>query len=466
MFKKFFYGAMLVLLCSFFMPGVHAQDKNEPAGQQAASNGAGTTAAEIAALEQQSREALEAGDAVRLYVANMKLLRLRPYEPEYMINTVKATALLDRRSTAYHHMLQMQQQGLSFDFNSLPETESIRDTEAYEYINKLMIEAGVPAGEGAVEWEIDHSPQDVSSIAWDAGRQSVLLGSLRDGTLLGVGQDGDTKTLLEADDGNGLWSITGLKADADHNRLWIATSALPEFAAYQPTDQGRNALLEFSLESLELLARFDLPVDALPHRLGAVAATADGHVYVLDQASPIIYRKTPEGKKLEVFLYSEKFEALDAIAVTPDNSRLFVADRFTGIYVIDPIALQTSLLSGPETLNLGGISALEYHAGSLVMIQSGISPQRIMRLTLDTTGAVVAEVSPMAVALEAFDKPGRAALAGKDLVYIANKGASGADAKTVVMRTPLDAGSEIVAPDMRNFQKRIKANAKRRPDGS
>ncbi|MDT8322274.1 MAG: hypothetical protein RQ826_17290 [Xanthomonadales bacterium] len=466
MFRKFIYGAVIALLCSFFIPGVHAQEITGPAGQQAASNGAGATASDVAALEQQSREALEAGDAVRLYVANMKLLQLRPYEPEYMINTVRATALLDRRSTAYHHMLQMQQQGLSFDFNSLPETESIRDTEAYEYINNLMIEAGTPAGEGSVEWKIQHPPQDLTSVSWDASRQSVLLGSLRDGAVLAVGQDGAMSALLEANEENGLWSITGMKADAGRNRLWIATSALPEFAAYHPTDQGRNALLEFNLETLELLERFDLPVDALPHRLGALATTENGHVYVLDHASPIIYRKAPEGEKLEVFLYSEKFDALDAIAVTPDNSRLFVADRSTGIYVTDPVALQASLLSGPETLNLGGISALEYHSGNLVMIQGGISPQRIMRLTLDATGAMVAGVSPMAVNLEAFDQPGRSTLTGEDLLYVANSATGGADAETLIMRTPLSAGSEIVAPDMRDFQKRIRANADRQPDES
>jgi len=88
-------------------------------------------------------------------------------------------------------------------------------------------------------------------------------------------------------------------------------------------------------------------------------------------------------------------------------------------------------------------------------VQGGISPQRLMRLGLDATGSVVAEVSPMAVALEPFDGPRQAAIRGGELYYFANQGGGSKDAETVIMRTPLDAGSKIEPPDLKQLERAL-----------
>ena len=127
----------------------------------------------VAELEQQSEESYAAGKWVEFYVANMKLNQLHPYEIGYMVNIIRACALLDRKSTAYHYMLKMQQQGQSFDFNSIPDTLQIRDTEAYEYINNLLIEASKSAGVGTVAFSLPGDPADFRAIAWDQSRNSL-----------------------------------------------------------------------------------------------------------------------------------------------------------------------------------------------------------------------------------------------------------------------------------------------------
>ncbi|NIQ96229.1 MAG: hypothetical protein GWN87_20050, partial [Desulfuromonadales bacterium] len=55
------------------------------------------------------------------------------------------------------------------------------------------------------------------------------------------------------------------------------------------------------------------PVDAYPHELGSLAVTDDGHVYVIDRAVPIIYRKTPESDKLAPYIGSQDLVALTDI---------------------------------------------------------------------------------------------------------------------------------------------------------
>jgi len=69
---------------------------------------------------------------------------------------------------------------------------------------------------------------------------------------------------------------------------------------------------------------------------------------------------------------------------------------------------------------------------------------------------MVEEFSPMAIALEQFDSPGIGTIRDDSVYYFANSGAIGSKTGTIVMNTPVDAGSEIVPPDMRQFQETMK----------
>jgi len=418
---------------------------------------------EISILQKQSEEAYTAGKWVAFYIANMKLTELRPYEPEYLVNIIRACALLDRKSTAYHHMFKMQQQGMTYDFNSIEDTLQIRNTEAYEYINQMLVDAGKTSGVGTVAFRMAGNPADFRAIAWDESRDRFLVGTMSEGTVIAVSADGESEELLKADDENGLWSITGLAVDVKNKRLWISSAATPLFARFSPADTNHSAVFELDLETLEIVGRYNLPVDGLKQESGSLAITDDGHVYVINRAAPIIYRKTPEGDRLEAFFASPNLLALRDIAVVPDNSRVFVSDAIKGILAIDPIAQQAALLSGPETMNLGGIDSVEFANGMLFVVQGGFEPQRLIRLELDASGAAVQSVAPMAVALEGFNQPSFGTIQGESLYYYANSGADDAE-DAILMSTPLDAGVEAAPPDMAQFGDAIKAYQQQKKD--
>ena len=417
---------------------------------------------QAAELEVKSQKAYEEQNWVRFINANVKLHKLRPYERDYMVNIVRACARLNRASTAYHFMLKMQQQGLTYDFNSSEDTIGIRDTEAYEYINGLLIDAGQTAGEGAVAYRAEGNPANFSAMAWDASRDRLLLGSTEQGAVIALEADGGSRVLVKADENNGLKSIGGL-AVPENNRLWIASTALPEFAGFSETDRNQSAVYELDLESMEVIGRYPIPADRLKHRLGSIAATRDGHVYVINLDAPVVYRKSPEGDAMEAFFVSPQLMALSGITVTPDNSRVFVADRFQGIMAIDPIAQQAALVGGPETMNLGRINGLQYHNGMLFVVQGDFQPPRVLRLELDGDGKAVSSVSPMAMALPEFENPAGASLSGTDLYYLANQGAEDGR-ELIVMSTPIDAGAKVAAPDLSGFENALRARQQQSQD--
>ena len=227
---------------------------------------------------------------------------------------------------------------------------------------------------------------------------------------MALSDGGAADVLIRADDVNGLWAIKGLHADAENNRLWVSSAAVPGFSAFQPTDKWRGALFEFNLETLELVNRFNLPVDGSRHELGPIAVTDSGDVYIIDHEASVVYRKAADGDRLEVFVGSQEMRTLRTIAVTPDNSRLFVSDTHKGVLVIDPVDLSSAILSVPENTIMGGISGLAYDRGHLVISQSGFQPERVMRLKLDSSGSKVITATPIASAREEFNGPGSAAM--------------------------------------------------------
>jgi hypothetical protein len=410
----------------------------------------------IAALEEKSRLAYEEGKWVSWYSANMKLNQLVPFETRYLVNVVRACGLIDRKTTAYTYMYQLQQQGFTYDFDSTDDTLKIRDTEAYRYINKMLVDAGKPAGEAIAAFKLPGNPADYSAFAWDESRGRFLVGTRREGALIAVSSEGEMTELIKADDENGFWSITGLAVDADNNRLWLSSAATPLFSGYSVAEHGHGAVFELDLNTLEVLGRYNVPVDGLKHELGSLVVTDDNHVYVIDRAIPVIYQKTPEGKKLEAFFANPGLLGMTGIAVTPDNSRIFISDVAMGITVIDPIAIQANMLSGPENLNLGGIGSVSYNEGNLFITQGGFEPQRVMRLKLDGTGTAVESVAPMVTALPEFNHPALGTVWGESLFYVANTGA-GEDAGAIVMSVNLDAAFELESATIEELQKALKA---------
>jgi len=409
-------------------------------------------------LEQQSQEAFAAGNAQLAHDVNLQLHQRYPYIGEYMYDFVRAAALLDLKTEAYEMMLHMQRQGLSYDFNKTEDTLNIRRTELYGYLNDVLVEAGKPAGDAAVAFKLSGTAADFQAIAWDASREKFLVGTAKEGLVLAVAEDGSSEVLLRADADNGLWSINGLAVDAAGNRLWISSAATPKFAGFKPSSLNHGALFEFKLDTLEKVGTYFLPIDELPHELGSLALTDDGHVYVIDRALPFVYRKTRAGDHLEAFVTSRELVAFSDVTVAPDNSRLFVADPVKGVFVVDPVAEQAAMLAGPENLNLGGIEGIEYSNGRLFIVQGGLQPQRLMRLQLAANGSAVESVAPMAVAMPEFDRPGNAAIRGDALYYLANPAATNGEDGLLVMRTALDAGNEIVPPDLRRFRQNLQKN--------
>lgn len=406
-------------------------------------------------LLKRAHAAREAGDHAAWRQALRQLHAQRPNNSDYMYQLVLAHALNGDRSAAYELMLKMQQQGLSYDFNATEDSRNIRGTQAYDYVNDLMVRAGQPAGDAQLMVEL---PADIAlptAVAWDPSRNALLIGLAIDGSVHALTPEGELTGLLRADDENGMWGVFGLHVDAGRNRLWITSAASQLTIGFDPAQAGRSALFEFALDTLTLVRQYPVPVDGRPHRLGSMAQAGDGTLYLADTLIPMLYRLDPGSERLQPFVAAGDLVSLRGMALSADDSKLYVADYEMGVMVLDLVARQVSMLQVPANFNPGGIEMLREWDGHLVVIQNGLSPQRIMRLKLRADGLGVEAVAPLAVAQPFFDYPNFGVVVGEELYFLANShwvARPGREPQPVrVARTNVSAARDLVAPDMQKF---------------
>ncbi|MDX2428240.1 MAG: hypothetical protein QNK22_06080 [Xanthomonadales bacterium] len=392
-----------------------------------------------------------------------QLHKLRPYNGGYMYQLVIAHALLDEKSKAYDLMLRMQQQGLGYDFSESPDTANLRETEVFDYVNNLTKMATTPLGESETVFVLPESVSLPETISWDESRQKFLIGTVAEGSIVAVSKDGQVSELLKANDENGLWAILDILVDTSQNRLWVTSAAIPAFSNYDPVDKGRSALFEFDLQSLELIHRYPVPVDGMPHTLGSMALSPNGDIFIVDRTLPIIFRKVAGEQKIKAAVGLKEMVSMRGIAIQPDGGLIYVADREMGIMVIDIKNARSRYLGVPATLNVGGIDGLYLKDNRLFMIQNGIIPQRVMRLQLDPEGIQVVKVRPMSVSQPEFDFPSFGTLEGEYLYFFANSQSSvnSVSSKPVtVLRTPLESSEDLTEPDFEKFLRKASKSRK------
>ena len=394
---------------------------------------------------------------------------LRPYNGGYMYQLVIAYALLDEKSKAYDVMVRMQRQGLGYDFDESPDTMNIRGTQVYDHVNDMLKTASNPLGEADPAFVLPESVSLPETISWDESRQKFLIGTATEGSIIAVGLDGQVTELIKANDENGLWAILDILVDTSRNRLWVTSSAIPSFSRFDPVDQGRSALFEFNLKSLELIHRYPVPVDGMPHTLGSMALSSDGDIYIVDRTLPIIFRKVAGEQKIKAAVALRDMVSMRGIAIQPDGGLIYVADREMGIMVVDIKSARSRLLAVPATLNVGGIDGLYLKDNRLFMIQNGNMPQRVMRLQLDPEGIEVVAVRPMAVSQPEFDFPSFGALQGEHLYFFANSQSSvnsGSNKAVTVLSTPLESSEDLTEPDIGEYLKQAVKGSKQSAEKS
>jgi hypothetical protein len=213
------------------------------------------------------------------------------------------------------------------------------------------------------------------NISYDPIRKSFLIGSMYKRKISRIGKQSELTDFVRAGT-EGMKAVLGMKADVQNNCLWVASIK----TGFVPTDQVNDkswhgGVYQFNLATGKFLWKEiakdstlfnDLTIDDKSD----VYLTGNGSVYHVDHRT----------RRLKRFLPVNTFEFPNGI--TTAGKYLFVSNG-NGVSRIDKTSKEIVRLQTPAGTSLEGIDGLYYYKQSLIGVQNGVSPKRIIQALLD-----------------------------------------------------------------------------------
>ncbi len=257
------------------------------------------------------------------------------------------------------------------------------------------------------------------SIAYDPQTGDFYLSSFHLRKIIRVDAKGKVSDFVaQAEDG--LWAVSGIKIDSNRRILWATSVAAKEMVDFEEQENGKTGLFKYDLDNGLLLDKYTLEEEK-PHWFGDLALHPNGDIYLTDSKQPFIYRLKMDSDSLEKYLNHPNFVSLQGITFNIPTSNLFVADYKHGIFNISLNTRKVQQIMPSKDTSLKGIDGLYFYNNSLISIQNGIKPMRVMRHYFkDTNQLIFSHFNLLDHNHPAFDEPTLGVLVGNHFFYIAN----------------------------------------------
>ena len=308
---------------------------------------------------------------------------LRPNHPRVVYMLAGALALNGDGDGAVTALKRLAGLGLVAEPEEDEDFAAIRDSEAFAQVLAMFAANARPVGRSTtaftVPGQLDFIPEGV---AHDPLTGNYYLGSIYKRAIIEVRPE-EARAFGAWERGDGLWSVFALRVDPVRRILWACSSAIEQTRWVNEEEIGYAGVFKYDLTSRLPVKRFVLSNAHSKHLFGDMALTRSGDVYVTDSIERAIYRVGGTTGVFERWFESERFASPQGIAFSEDERHLFVADYSYGVFRIDAKTRGIVLLPVPDDLTILGIDGLAYYDNSLVVVQNGVRPHRIVRLGLN-----------------------------------------------------------------------------------
>jgi len=258
-------------------------------------------------------------------------------------------------------------------------------------------------------------PEDID---YDPTAKRFYLTSVLKHTIVVLDATGQQRVFAESPD---RWPMFAIKVDSKRRLLWATEVALDGFTAIPSADWGRSVLLQFDLDRGTLLSRHEGPAQS---NLGDMVLAGNGDPIVSDGMGGGIYRL--RAKQL-VRIDHGDFISPQTIAICKDGRHAFVPDYVRGIAAFDIETGAVRWLSMQDRFALNGIDGLYCRGDSLIAVQNGASPERVISFRLDSSRSSIAAETVIERSTHTLGDPTHGVFVDAAFLYIANSGWNGID---------------------------------------
>jgi sugar lactone lactonase YvrE len=350
----------------------------------------------------------------------LKLERLLDGRVDIVYRLAKVEAMLGNKDAALARLEVFSKSGLTVaDPAAAPEFVSLKNSPEFATVLARVKAAREPVSASKSFLTLPEPDLIAEDIAYDPRGDKFYISSVRHSKILSMDKRGASAEFVREGQKD-VWAILALGVDSQRRILWASTVAMPEGIGFRKEDEGRSALLKYSLATGALLKRYDLTKDA-KHALGDLTVSAAGDVFVSD-GEGAVYWVEHRRDSLEILVDKGVFRSPQTPALSPDERKLLVPDYSRGIGIVDLSSRQVRLLEHPKELSLGGIDGMYLSGRTLIAIQNGTAPERLIRMTLDASLTRVLEWETIEANWTGLGDPTHGVVVGQQFYFIANSG--------------------------------------------
>lgn len=358
--------------------------------------------------------------------------------PNVRVVRARINAHLGDTATAYASLRDFAAMGLRRKIEADTDLVALRGTPQWNAIVERLDANGNAINSFAPAFTMPDSDFIAEDITWDPRGKRWLVSGIRRSVIMSVDRDGKQSVFLRGTDKG--WGYLAVAVDSARNTLWATAEAIPLALGYDSTLAGKAAVFRYDLRTGSLIRRFDLPATER-HGAGDIAVAENGDLFVADAADGTLL-VIRQGGAHQVLVPKGELMSPQGPAIASDRKHIYLADYARGIARIDRANGTIQWLKHTNEVALNGIDGLSFvDSHTLIGVQNGTNPNRLIRISLDDSGTGVTRVESIAQNDSTIKEPTHGVFAGRDYYFIANGGygAFGDDGK-------LRPGERAIAP--------------------
>jgi len=335
--------------------------------------------------------------------------------PDSVLELARAEIHAGELADAVRSVQEFVGMGQSTDlFAKSVEFAPLRNQAGFAEVRRTMQANLTPISLAATAFLLSDSQLLPEDLDYDPHTKQFLVTSVREKKILST-VNGVIQDFAKAPDD---WPMFAIKVDANRGLVWATEVAMRGFVFAPQSDWGRSAVLCYDLRNGKLLRRIEGPHGSA---LGDMALVENGEVIVSDGEGGGVYRVLPKSDILQR-LDNGDFVSPQTPTMHPDGNHVFVPDYVRGIGILELATRKVQWLSMERRYALSGIDGLYFDRGSLIAVQNGTSPERVVAFTLNPPLTTIASERIIERSTPTLGDPTHGVIVDDDFYYIANSG--------------------------------------------
>ena len=346
-------------------------------------------------------------------------LRLLPSHPALVYRIAGGYALNKRPEEALAALERFVSMKVARDLEANPDFIAIRQMPRFAAALEAMKKLHEPIGSSREAFRLAQRDFIPEGITRDPKSGTLYVGSVRQRTIARVRPDGTAGTFAEPKK-EGLGAVLGMGVDASRRLLHACSSDMKFMIEADPNRLERGTLFSFDLESGSLARKVALGGGAAGHSCNDLTVAPDGTVYISDDLAREVVQVAPGAAEPRVLVDAGRLGSPQGLALSEDGAALLIADYSSGLWRLTLAGGTLSLVALPPHVPSTGIDGLARAGTTLLAIQNGITPHRVVRLTMDPTASSVLRGDILEMNNPLFSEPTLGVVADDGLFYVAN----------------------------------------------